>query len=281
MNNKNIYLSLYLALCLSLVGCKSDKEWIEDLPKPWTLTDNEFSNILQKFGNRYPDFYDRLKYFSKWQIGKPYKIFCLGEEVQPDPDPIFRMDVSDCTVHILTSLASAQSNSWSEAKSNLIKIHYKSDPDGNHIPRYNKRWHFTTDRLLENPSTKNITENLFQSNKFEKIDLTLNEKENGDEFLDIKWSKKISIKFIPSQMIDPGLLEKIPSVAGVAFVKKSYFKMGLVIAHEGIIIDNKDIIHASQEFGKTVQMDFLDYYFTDDEPRFDGVMFFSFHPLES
>ena len=281
MNNKNIYLSLYLALCLSLVGCKSDNEWIEDLPKPWTLTENEFSNILQKFGNRYPDFYDRLKYFSKWQIGKPYKIFCLGEEVQPDPDPIFRMDVSDCTVHILTSLASAQSNSWSKAKSNLIKIHYKSDSDGNHIPRYNKRWHFTTDRLLENPSTKNITENLFQSNKFEKIDLTLNEKENGDEFLDIKWSKKISIKFIPSQMIDSGLLEKIPSVAGVAFVKKSYFKMGLVIAHEGIIIDNKDIIHASQEFGKTVQMDFLDYYFTDDEPRFDGVIFFSFHPLES
>ena len=67
----------------------------------------------------------------------------------------------------------------------------------------------------------------------------------------------------------------------MAFVKKSYFKMGLVIAHEGIIIDNKDIIHASQEFGKTVQMDFLDYYFTDDEPRFDGVIFFSFHPLES
>ena len=63
--------------------------------------------------------------------------------------------------------------------------------------------------------------------------------------------------------------------------EKAYFKMGLIIAHEGIIIDNKDIIHASQEFGKTVQMNFLDYYFADNKARFDGVVFFSFHPLES
>ena len=191
------------------------------------------------------------------------------------------MDVSDCTVHILTSLASAQSNNWSEAKSNLIKIHYKSDSKGKHVPRYDKRWHFTTDRLLDNPSTKNITETLFHPDKIEKIDLTLNQKENGDEFLDIKWTKKVAVQFIPNQMIDAHLMKKIPSVTGVAFVKKAYFKMGLIIAHEGIIIDNKDIIHASQEFGKTVQMDFLDYYFTDNKARFDGVVFFSFHPLES
>ena len=280
MNNKNIHRALYLTIILTIIGCKSDAKWIEDLPKPWTLTENEFSNILQKFGERYPDFYDRLKYFSKWQIGKPYKIFCLGEEIQPDPDPIFRMDVSDCTVHILTSLASVQSNNWSEAKSNLIKIHYKSDSEGKHVPHYDKRWHFTTDRLLDNPSTKNITETLFNPDKIEKIDLTLNQKENGDEFLDIKWTKKVAVHFIPNQMIDAHLMKKIPSVTGVAFVKKAYFKMGLIIAHEGIIIDNKDIIHASQEFGKTVQMDFLDYYFTDNKARFDGVVFFSFHPLE-
>ena len=281
MNNKNIHIALYLTIILTIIGCKSDAKWIEDLPKPWTSTENEFSNILQKFGERYPDFYDRLKYFSKWQIGKPYKIFCLGEEIQPDPDPIFRMDVSDCTVHILTSLASVQSNNWSEAKSNLIKIHYKSDSEGKHVPLYDKRWHFTADRLLDNPSTKNITETLFNPDKIEKIDLTLNQKENGDEFLDIKWTKKVAVHFIPNQMIDDHLLKKIPSVTGVAFVKKAYFKMGLIIAHEGIIIDNKDIIHASQEFGKTVQMDFLDYYFTDNKARFDGVVFFSFHPLES
>ena len=212
MNNKKIHIALYLAIILTIMGCNSNTKWVEDLPKPWTLTENEFSSILQKFGERYPDFYDRLKYFSKWQIGKPYKIFCLGEEVQPDPDPVFRMDVSDCTVHILTSLASAQSNNWSEAKSNLIKIHYKSDSKGKHIPRYDKRWHFTTDRLLYNPSTKNITETLFHPDKIEKIELTLNQKENGDEFLDIEWTKKVAIHFVPNQMIDAHLLKKIPNV---------------------------------------------------------------------
>ena len=135
--------------------------------------------------------------------------------------------------------------------------------------------------MLDNPSTKNITQPLFHSDKIKKLDLTLNQKENGDEFLNIKWVKKVSIHFIPNHLIDASLLKKIPSVAGVAFVKKAYFKMGLIIAHEGIIIDNKDIIHASQEFGKTVQMNFLDYYFADNKARFDGVVFFSFHPLES
>ena len=58
------------------------------------------------FHKKFPAFHDRLKAFSSWQIGTPCKIFCLGEEIDPDPDPIFRLDVSDCTVHILTNLAS-------------------------------------------------------------------------------------------------------------------------------------------------------------------------------
>jgi hypothetical protein len=56
--------------------------------------------------------------------------------------------------------------------------------------------------------------------------------------------------------------------------------MGLVVAHEGMIIDNKNIIHASSEFGKTVMMDFMEYYFLDDGPRFDGILIFSFNQIE-
>ena len=278
---KNNFLPTLFILCLTLFGCQSNKNWLDSLPKPWTLDKKEFSSVIQKFNKRYPNFHDRLKYFSMWQVGKPYKIFCLGEEIQPDPDPIFRMDVSDCTVHILTSLASIQGKNWNDAKSNLIKIHYKSTTEGIKIPRYKKRWHFTLDRLLHNPSTKNITESMMQERNTEKISLTLNQKENGDEFLDLDWSKKVSFGFIPNNMINDKLLNELPSIVGIAFVKKSYFKMGLAIAHEGMIIDNQNIIHASQEFKKTVQMNFLDYYFTDKGPRFDGIMFFTFHPLES
>ena len=81
-------------------------------------------------------------------------------------------------------------------------------------------------------------------------------------------------------MINLELLKKLPDIVGVAFVKKPYFKMGLVVAHEGMIIDQINIIHASSEYGKTVNMDFMEYYFRDDGPLFDGVLFFEFHPLK-
>ena len=97
---RNHTLSLILFFIFQF-GCESKEEWINTLPKPWTLSENDFSEIVPKFHKKFPKFHDRLKAFSNWQIGTPYKIFCLGEEVQPDPDPIFRLDVSDCTVHIV------------------------------------------------------------------------------------------------------------------------------------------------------------------------------------
>jgi hypothetical protein len=99
-NNRN-FCSIFFILIFIFYGCQKNQTWIDTLPKPWTLSEAEFSSIIKKFNKRYPDFNDRLKQFSKWQVGKPYKIFCLGEETLPDLDPIFRMDVSDCTVHIL------------------------------------------------------------------------------------------------------------------------------------------------------------------------------------
>jgi hypothetical protein len=71
----------------------------------------------------------------------------------------------------------------------------------------------------------------------------------------------------------------LPAVSGVAFVKKSYFKMGIVIAHEGYLIDQTNLIHASSEYNKTVNVDFLSYLFNDGDPRFDGVMFYKINPI--
>ncbi len=257
------------------IGCSNLNSWIESLPKPWTLREEQVSEILPQFYEHYPNFQDRLKMFALWQVGKPYEAFKLGEEVEPDPDPIIRLDVSDCTVHILTCLAFSQSKSWNEARENMIAIHYK-----NRQPSYKTRWHFTSDRIQENPYTVNITEELLEKDQLEKVDITLNRKENGSEFLDLNWEKKTTIYFIPNKQINKKLLSKFPDVSGVAFVKKAYFKLGIVIAHEGMIIDQKNLIHASSEYGKTVNIDFMDYYFRDDGPLFDGLLIYSFHPLE-
>lgn len=269
-----------IILLLIFIGCTNSSNWVGTLPKPWQLNEEQISDILPQFHKKFPDFHDRLRAFALWQVGKPYELFCLGEESGEDKDPIFRLDVSDCTVHILTSLASAQSYSWQEAKNTLIDIHYKPSDDGISIPTYKSRWHFTTDRIQDNPSTKNITSSLINNKELMTVNITLNKKENGDEFLNLDWQKPTTIQFIPNKLIDKDLLYKLPSITGVAFVKKSYFKMGLVVAHEGMIIDNKNIIHASSEFGKTVMMDFMEYYFLDDGPRFDGILIFSFNQIE-
>ena len=281
MASKLKKIKIEIGLLLILFGCTNSSNWIDSLPKPWKLNEEQVSDILPQFHKKFPDFHDRLKAFALWQVGKPYELFCLGEESGEDKDPIFRLDVSDCTVHILTSLASVQSSSWQEARNTLIDIHYKRNDDQTSIPTYKSRWHFTTDRIQDNPSTKNITSSLVSNQELVTINLTLNKKEDGDEFLKLGWQKPTTIQFIPNKFVGEDLLDKLPQIAGVAFVKKTYFKMGLVVAHEGMIIDNKNIVHASSEFGKTVNMDFMEYYFLNDGPRFDGVLIFSFNPIES
>tara|TARA_Y100000310_G_scaffold213753_2_gene214723 strand:- start:22692 stop:23528 length:837 start_codon:yes stop_codon:yes gene_type:complete len=268
------YLLLMLLCFVLFMGLSKQNNWIDTLPKPWTLTEKQVSAILPKFYDNFPDFHDRLKAFALWQIGKPYVIFKLGEEVEPDPDPIIRLDVSDCTVHVLTSLAFSQSKSWVEAREKMIDIHYK---DGK--PSYKTRWHYTSDRIQENPYTVNITKELTE--KLEHVDITLNRKADGSEFLDLNWEKKTTVSYIPSEWITEGLLKSLPEVCGVAFIKKGWMKMGLIVAHEGMLIDQKNIVHASSEYGETVNVDFMEYYFRESKPIFDGMMIYEFHPVNN
>ena len=271
--------SKYFWIFLFLIGCSEPFNWVETLSKPWMLSEKEISEILPQFQQKFPDFHDRLKAFAVWQVGKPYELFCLGEEAGEDKDPIFRLDVSDCTVHVLTSLASVQSLTWNEAKINLINIHYKPNENGISIPTYKSRWHYTTDRIQDHPSTRNITLGLLPNDQLKTVTITLNKKTDGKTFLDLDWQKPTSIQYISSENLNSKVLENLPNVAGVAFVRESYFKMGLVVAHEGMVIDQKNIIHASAEYGETVSMDFMEYYFREEGPLFDGVLFYSFHPL--
>ena len=269
-----------LIIITSCSGKAENQQWIETLPKPWLLSETEVSNILPEFYKRYPNFKERLKAIAIWRIGTPYELFKLGEEILPDTDPIIRLDVSDCTVHVLTSLSFAQSKTWSEAQKKIIKIHYKIDNNGNHTPTYKSRWHFTSDRILSNPYTVNITNELVDFYELETVDLTLNIKNDGSELLELGWSQDIQVSYIPNKLIDSKLLNKLPQICGITFIRKSYFKDGLAIAHEGILIDQKDLIHASSDVGKTVRVNLLDYYFCNGEPLFDGIMIYKFVPIE-
>ncbi len=280
----------------------SDQEWLQKLPKSWTLTEDTLGEVLPLFHKKYPDYDDRLRALSMWRLGTPYKIFNLGEEQAPDFDPIFRMDVSDCTSHILTTLALAESKTWQEAKATLIDIHYKGDVSYDKQPTYKTRWHYTTDRLLHHPMTPDVTDEYIDSSKLTTVSVHLNQKQDGSEFLDLNWSLPVKVRYIPNAYINAELLESLPDMIGVAFVKASYFKMDVVMAHEGKILDGKYLLHAGQVAQKTVREDFMRYYFgdnhfgdnsvgdenspnndisTENPARFDGIMLYRLLPISA
>jgi hypothetical protein len=270
-----------IILLLLFISCTADTQvdWVYSLPKPWTLSNEEVTELLPEFHERFPEFSDRLKAINIWRIGTPYGIFKLGEEIEPDPDPLLRIDTSDCTVHVLTSLAFSTSSSWSETREKMVDIHYKPDINNRKVPTYKSRWHYTSDRIKNNPYTTDITESIIQKENMDSVNIDLNKKTDGSEFLDLNWTSENKIYFIPINQIDKTLLSKLPDVCGAAFVRKSYFKNGIVIAHEGVLIDNKELIHASSKQLKTVRVDFLDYINNNGDPRFDGIMFYKFNPL--
>ena len=254
-------------------------KWVDTIPDPWLLSKTEFEFYLPQFHERFPNYHDRLKALNLWRVGTPYGLFCLGEESGKDIDPLLRADSSDCTVHVLTTLAFAESFTWQNARDAMVDIHYKMDKNGKKTPTYISRWHYTSDRLLHHDRTVDITSSIVHENDLEKVEIELNKKEDGSEFLDLNWSSKETIQFIPTVNITENILLNLPAISGLAFVKKSYFKMGIVIAHEGYLIDKTNLIHASSEHKKTVNVDFLSYLFNNGEPRFDGVMFYKINPI--
>ena len=271
--------ALLISMLFGMMSCQerlSDKKWLASLPPPWTMTQEQMDETLPQFQQRFPEFQNRLKHIALWRVGTPYEIFKLGEEIEPDLDPIIRYDVSDCTGHNLTSLAAANSSSWEEARENMIQLHYKIDSSGTKAATYRSRWHYTVDRITLNPNTVDITQTLLPKTALDSISITLNQKANGGEFLDLGWNREMTAYFIPNHEITKNLLEKLPTIAGVTFVKPEYFKMGIVMGHEGMIIDGKYLVHASQSAGETVKLDFLEYYFPEDGPFFGGIMIFEF-----
>lgn len=277
MNFLRSFLLFSTLISFAFTSDKSDDlKWLNELPKPWKLTQKQMSEILPQFQTRFPDFQTRLKYFSLWRVGTPYEIFKLGEEVEPDTDPIIRYDVSDCTGHNLTSLAAARSSSWDEALAQMIQIHYKVNDRGLKQPSYVSRWHYTVDRITKNPNTVDITQTLLPRTVLDSVYITLNQKEDGSEFLKLDWNRTMTAYYIPNNQITADLLAKLPEIVGVTFVKPNYFKMGIVMGHEGMIVDGKYLVHASQSAGETVKLDFLDYYFPEDGAFFGGIMIFEF-----
>lgn len=242
----------------------------------WKMNRYQIDETLNPMLKQTPSFEDRVCKIAEMRIGTPYKLGPLGED--DERGPIFTIDTTDCTVFVLTTLALANRCTYYNARYMMKYLNYYDPPltPGN-LVRYENRIHFTYDRLHSCKYFSDITTSLVPNEYLENITMTLNRQSDGRELLPINWNKVVSAKYIPMKYVDDKLLKKLTSNAhGVGFVRKKNFKIGVVISHEGFILDKKYLVHADSVAQKVAKSDFVKYC-QDNSDYFDGVIISSFN----
>jgi hypothetical protein len=148
---------------------------------------------------------------------------------------------------------------------------------------YANRLHFTTDRLLASPLFEDLTPRVAGEDARRRVTVTLNRRADGGPLLPIPWERRVTIDYVPAGQVEAAL-DRLPPVAGVAFVRTGWIDRGLLVAHEGFLVDGRCLVHASSEAGRVVAVDLLDYLWRRETagegagatatPRFDGVLFY-------
>jgi hypothetical protein len=272
---QTILLALFaLNMLLSSSGfCQNDDQWIAARKKLYLVRDQAaVDELLGEVHRRFPRFDDRLRALAYLRIDTPYRLGCLGEEKPPDKGPLFRLDEADCTVLVLTTTALAHGATFQSARDKMKVLNYYNPPHiGDEVVSFKNRLHFTEERLHGCPYYRDITAELVPGGELASVTLTLNRKSDGSRLLDIPWEKKVTIRYISSPQIDGALMKKLPSVCGVAFIRKKYFSLGLAVSHEGMIVDRKWLIHADSRAGHVRKIGFLDYW-AQNSDYFDGIL---------
>lgn len=217
---------------------------------------------------------ERLERIIEGRIGTPYELGCLGEASGRDPDPVFRLDVADCTVFVMTTAALLNASSYEEARGLMGAINYYPAGDIS----YENRLHFTTYRNKISPYFTDITREV-AGDKAERKSVVLNQKrEDGTRLIDIDFEEPIDIYYLPVASVSEELLGELPDYVGVAFLKEGDDQIGLDVRHEGIVVEGKYLIHASSTKGKVAKEDFREYLFNSS--TFDGIIIFKFNLLD-
>jgi len=254
---------------------RAGDEWLAGQKKFHQLKDKAaVDRLLADLRKQYPDFVARLRAVALLRVGTPYVLGCLGEEKGPDAQPVFRLDLSDCTVHVLTSAALAHAASYAEARGWMTRLNYYPAP-GRDPVSYANRVHFTEDRLQTSAYFKDVTARVAPAAALESRTLTLNRKRDGSALLEIPWEKKITVRYIPAAKLNKAMLDRLPVAAGVAFIREKDVPLGLIIGHEGMVIDRGDLVHADS-ISKRVQRVSLLEYVKKNSDWFDGVVLYEF-----
>lgn len=271
----------WLALRGAIATPPSDDAWIAAQPRFHSIANDPAAvdRLLTALHLRFPTFGPRLRAVAMLRLGTPYVLGCLGEGSGHDPQPVFRLDQSDCTVHVLTSVALAQARTWDEARAWTVRLNYhpaagERDARGV-LPRvgYDNRIHFTEDRLTTTPWFKVVDSALVSDAPPASVSLTLNRTREGKRLIDIPWEMRTTVRYLRTSDVTPAVLARLPApVAGVAFVRAATFPLGLAVGHEGLVVDRRWLVHADSITKRTVKVDLLSYL-RKNADWFDGVIF--------
>jgi hypothetical protein len=246
--------------------------------KFFRLTPDEINELLPRLHEQIPDFESRLHALAKMRLDTPYEFNAIGDGAGNQSKPIFRVDKTNCTAFVLTNIALASAINYQQAESLMIYLNYYPHVANNNPISYKNRIHFTADRLLTSEYFELITTSIAQAGELDTVRIVLNRQEDGAHFLPIDWEKAVELPYIPKKYINRELLERMPAVCGIGVIQKELFKKGIIIAHEGILFDGKDFIHASKFRRKVIQQNFLSYSrkkkLDSSEPVCDGIVIY-------
>ena len=220
---------------------------------------SEINQLLQQLQKNCPDFEDRLRAITLKRLNTPYELKPIGDGKGFDPYPVFNIATTNCTAFVLTNVALSCARTYGQAESLMAYIHYYPLDSGQDPISYQNRIHYTSHRLLFSNYFSLITDSVANTKEQRKINLILNRQQDGSFYLPLDWEKKVELKYIPRKKINRKMLKRFPRICGVGIVRKELFAKGIIIGHEGFVLDGKKFIHASMAAGKVVMEDFFNY----------------------
>lgn len=184
-------------------------------------------------------------------LGAKYIESPLGEEQEPDTDPLIRTDGFDCTTFVETALANGNIDK-------LTHIRYKDGEIG-----FLTRNHFIETDWLQNNS--NIVENISSLYGQTSIrTVTINKRHWFKKVHNIETDIKpitINLEYIPYSNLHIPDNKDALIVLFISGNPDFYDKIGtdLAVVHMGFLLPNGVLRHASSKQGKVVDVDIKSY----------------------
>ncbi len=235
---------------------------------------SDLNSLLPKLKKEFPAKNRRLKALADLYVGAfPYCIDPLTDESKN----WLPYSKTNCTMLVLYLAAFINSSSFEEACEHMQQLHYR-----NGVVDFKNRYHFTSDRITA-PENRYFSENTIKYVKnrsvLKNISLVLNrtsEKKSLFKGRLNNWERAVSVDYIAREGFSTEKLKDLPEVIGVAFIKRSNWGKGIIVGHEGLLI-NGDLYHSSPSSGVNIVNNYLSEMFP--ESKWEGLIFFSINEV--